>query len=59
MMQVDILQNNNNNNKNHYILNAWDGYACVHTKQLYSLQKRAMKNDQCQLLIIMILTGIN
>ena len=27
-----------------YVLNAWDGCACVHMKQLYSLHKRALKS---------------
>ena len=26
-----------------YVSNAWDGCACVHMKQLYSLHKRAVK----------------
>ena len=26
-----------------YVWNAWDGCACVHVKQLYSLHKRAIK----------------
>ena len=26
-----------------YVSNAWDGCACVHMKQLYSLHKRAIK----------------
>ena len=28
-----------------YVSNAWDGCACVHMKQLYSLHKRAVKFD--------------
>ena len=26
-----------------YVSNTWDGYACVHMKQLYSLHKGAVK----------------